>query len=252
MSQEPPQRRRRRKPSAVNRLRPFWFLLSFVLVLGAVAAYFLATWPALYPHAIEVSGNRIVSRAEIVEKARINLQQNLWLQNSHAMAKRIEAIPYVDVAVVHRRPPAALSIAVTERAPFAVVRSDGEAVTIDSRLRALQAGAANGELPQIVAPGLKDAAVGDSFTSSAVASLAHIIERAQTAKLAVDSIGFDKYDDVTIILRSGVHVMLGDATKLDQRLAMIEPILTQVQHGTRRIAAIDLRAITTPVVVYGK
>jgi len=244
--------RRRRKPSPVRKLRPFWFLLVLVLALGAIGAYLLVTWPALYPHTIEVSGNRVVARASVEDAAHINLTQNMWLQNTRAMRERIEAIPYVDRAQVHRRPPDTIAISVTERVPYAVVRGAGGIATIDDTLRVLQAGAALASLPVFDEPAIALPAPGKWIQSNAVDTLARVAAHATQAHLDSEELSYDKFGDIVLRLRSGVTVQLGDGSDLDKKLAMVEPILTQVQHGSRRIASIDLRAITTPVVVYAK
>jgi DNA-binding transcriptional regulator YdaS (Cro superfamily) len=44
--------------------------------------------------------------------------------------------------------------------------------------------------------------------------------------------------------------LLGPQSDLAQKLTLVDAILAQVVHGQRRIAAIDVRAPGTPVVVY--
>jgi hypothetical protein len=62
----------------------------------------------------------------------------------------------------------------------------------------------------------------------------------------------DRYNDATVILRNGIRVLLGDEQGMAQKIALIDPIFVQVDRGKRRVVAIDLRALTTPVVVYGR
>ena len=102
---------RRRRASPARQLRPFWFLIAVLAVLVVLGAYVLASWPALYPHTIEVNGNRTVAKDAIVERARVDLARNMWLQNTHAMAARIESLPYIDRAFVHRRPKTIAAVA---------------------------------------------------------------------------------------------------------------------------------------------
>jgi cell division protein FtsQ len=244
-----PARKRRRRASPVHRLRPFWFLLIVLVALGATGTYLLLSWPALDPHTIDVTGNHVVSRGEIIDRARINAAQNMWLQSTGAMTARIEAIPYIDQAYVHRVPPDTIAIATTERTPHAVVRSGAGEVTVDSTLRVLQDGAASPSLPVLEEPGVVLAVPGSAFVQAAVSELAGVLDHAQTAGLSVAALGYDRFGDVTITLRSGVRVLIGDETDLDKKLALVEPILTQAAHG-RRITTVDLRALTTPVVEY--
>jgi cell division protein FtsQ len=244
-------RRRRRRTSPVRRLRPFWILLLLAAIVVLGGAYFLATWPALDPHRVIVTGEHVVPDDEILARANVDRGRNMWLQNTHAMAQRIEAIPYIDTAAVHRRLPDVLTIAVTERTPYAFVPGIGGAVTIDDRSRVLQEGAALGSLPQIDDTRLTLPAPGGFIHDARFAALVAVMKAAQSSGIAVDALKYDQFDDVDLRMRDGVMVLLGDGTDLQRRLEMIEPILTQV-HGRRRIATIDLRAISTPVVVYGK
>jgi cell division protein FtsQ len=254
VSGPPPKGRRRRRKSPARRLRPFWFLVVVVLLAGATGAYWLITWPALDPHRIEVTGNRIVSRQAILAAARVDPRRNMWLQNTRAMDARIEAIPDVGDASVRRLPPDVLEIAVTERVPYAVIDDGGTRFTVDRTLRVLQAGVRPGSetLPVLHVALAATPAPGATLANESAAALAAIADRAQAAHLAVASLADDRYGDVAMVLRSHVRVLLGDATQLDRRLAMVSPILAQVDRGHRRITTVDLRAITTPVVVYAK
>jgi hypothetical protein len=72
------------------------------------------------------------------------------------------------------------------------------------------------------------------------------------ARLDARSLGFDRFGDVTVQLRNGITVLLGDRNGSEAKVALIRPILEKVDRGKRKVAAIDLRALTTPVVVYAK
>ena len=116
---------KRRRTTPVQRLRPFWFLIAMVLALLVAGGYLFSLSHNFYPHTIDVSGNRVVSKDAIMGAAQIELNRNIWLQNTAAMTKRIEAIPFIDTAVIHRQLPGAISIDVTERMPFAVLDYGG-------------------------------------------------------------------------------------------------------------------------------
>lgn len=244
---------RRRKKTAVARLRPFWFLVLLLFVVATLGAYFLVTWPALRPHAVVVEGNRLVPKVAILDAARIDANTNVWLQNTHAMTKRIEAIPYVDTASVHRRPPAAFVIGVTERVPFArLVTADG-VVIVDRNLRVLQdAQASFGALPAIVDQAGSEPRPGTSVSKAQIIALRDDEEALANAHLAASSLEHDKFGDLVVTLHDGVRVLFGDESDLGKKTPLVEPILTQVGKSGRPISAIDLRAPNTPVVIYKK
>jgi cell division septal protein FtsQ len=234
---------KRRRATPAQRLRPFWFLIAIVIALLAVCTYLFSLSHAFYPRTIDVSGNRIVSKDAILSAAQIELDRNIWLQNTAAMTQRIEAIPYIDTAAVHRHVPNAISIDVTERTPFALLERNGAIVTVDRTLRVLNPGAPPGaQLPTIIAA-----------THDVAKTLADTEEVALQTRLDVAQLREDAYGDVEMTLRqNNVRVLFGDPDTVDDKMQMIVPILEKVDRGNRRVAAIDLRAMTTPVVEYAK
>ena len=244
---------RRRKKSAAARLRPFWFLVLLLFVLASFFAYFLVTWPGLRPHAIVVSGNRVVGKDAILQAASIDLQMNAWLQNTNAMTHRVEAIPYVDKASVHRRLPSTFVIDVTERVPFARLVTTGETVIVDRDLRVLQESSEwFNALPALVTKNLATPRPGVTLSQAQLTALRDDEEALTNAHLAAALLEHDKYGDLVVTLRNGIQVLFGDESDLAKKIPLVDPILVQVGREGRPIAAIDLRAPKTPVVEYKK
>lgn len=242
---------RRRKKTAAARLRPFWFLVVLLFALAALGAYFLVTWPALRPHTIVVEGNHVVEKNAILDAARIDLQTNAWLQNTHAMNQRVEAIPYIDAASIHRLPPATFVIVVTERVPFARLMTAGGTVIVDRDLRVLQdAQPSFDALPLLVAKTMPSQHPGTIVTQPELLALRDDEEALVNAHLAASSLEHDKFGDLVVTLHDGVRVLFGDESDLAKKIPLVDPILTQVGKAGRPISAIDLRAPGTPVVVY--
>ena len=70
------------------------------------------------------------------------------------------------------------------------------------------------------------------------------------AHVFVNSLRYDKFGDLIATMHGGVRLLLGDDADLQKKTVLIGPILSQVAATGRRIAAVDLRAPKTPVVVY--
>jgi cell division protein FtsQ len=233
---------KRSRATPAQRLRPYWILIAIVLGLFVVGGYLFSLSHTFYPHTIDVSGNRVVPKNAILEAAQIELNRNIWLQNTAAMTKRIEAIPFIDTAAVHRHFPGAVSIDVTERTPFAVLDAGATRELVDRTLRVLRpAGPDDAMLPVLVAANGQD-----------MQTLANAQEAAERAGLQPALLDYDKYGDVEMTLRGGIRVLFGDPATVAQKVSLVQPILTKVKRGNRRVAALDLRAMTTPVVVYAK
>ncbi|HEX3671013.1 MAG TPA: hypothetical protein VHT92_04830, partial [Candidatus Cybelea sp.] len=81
-------KRRRRKPTAVARVRPFWMPIAICTLLLLVAIGVAATWPGFDPKQITVTGNHRVGSDEILSRAAIAPHVTIWLQNTGAIARR--------------------------------------------------------------------------------------------------------------------------------------------------------------------
>ena len=243
---------KRRKKSAAARLRPFWFLLVLVALAASAAGYWAATWPGFDPRHVAVTGNQAVSSEEILARAQIEPSRNVWLQNMKSAARRVSAIPYVGQVTIVRSLPAGVTIRVTERKPFAVLRFGPHAAVADRDLRILRDGGAADDLPLFVLKSQALPAAGVFVKDPQAAHLRDDYDILTQAHVPVAQLHYDKFGDLAAVLRSGVALLLGDESDLSQKAALVEPILSQAGAGHGKIAAVDLRAPKTPVVRYGR
>lgn len=241
---------RRRKRSAARRLRPFWIPLSLVGILAVAAVTFAIVYPGFNPKHVIAAGNRVVPSSDIVRAAGVNMNVNMWFQNGRAIAKRVEAIPYVDVARVHRYPPATVVISVTERVPYAVVVSDARSVLIDRHLRVLAPEYDATTLPQLTLPPGVALDPGTFVTRHDLNAMATDYDAMIAAHIVPLQLEYDRLGGLVATMRGGVKILLGDDEDLSKKLALVDPILAQVVRKERRVSEVDLRAPGTPVVVY--
>ncbi len=227
-------------------LRPFWFVGAALLVAAVVAGYFAASWPGFDARRVRVTGNTVVPAREIVAAAAIDSRSNIWLQSSGAMERRIDRIPYILSAAVHRRPPAQVTIVVRERHPFAVVRSGVQSALVDPHLRVL----VGGEAPQlpvfVIRPGIA-LVPGRFLRESSAAALRGVFLALRAHGIDAEELS-DTDGDVSAVLPGGIDVLLGDELTAARATPLIEPILTRFALLGRFVQTLDLRSPTTPVV----
>jgi cell division protein FtsQ len=243
-------RAKRKRKSHAARLRPFWFLLVILAGAGAFAGYYAATWPGFFPRSISVTGNSAVPRAQILSAAQIAPRANVWLQSMRAASSRIESIPYVKTARIHRSLPARVRIDVTERRPYAQLHTQKGNVIIDHDLRVLQRAPSGTPLPVFVSRLAQMPANGVYVKSEPVQRLRDDYDELTQAHVIVRTLSYDRFGDLVASIHGGVRLLLGDDSQLQEKTPLIGPILSQVASTGRRIAAVDLRAVKTPVVVY--
>jgi cell division protein FtsQ len=223
-------------------------VVGAAFALGAIG--FAATWPGFNPKRITVRGNHLVARSEILAHAAIAPHESVWLQNTRAMAARIEAIPYIDTATVYRIPPAAVTIAVTERAPFAVLRSGENEAQVDRALRVLTLAVPDDTLPVFAIRSLLELSPGEFVKAHDAVELRKTYEAMVARGMVPAQLEFDRFGGVVATLHGGLRLLLGDDNDLTKKVSLADAILSQVVARQRRVAAIDLRAPATPVLVY--
>jgi cell division protein FtsQ len=241
---------RRRRRSLAARMRPFWMPIGAGTALVVVGLALAATWPGFRPTRIAVVGNQRVSRGEILARAGIAPHLSIWLENTGAIAGRIAAIPFIATATVHRIPPATLTIVVTERAVFATLRSGANAAVVDRALRVLESASDDQVRPVlVVAPGL-DLLPGEFVRTRPAVELRDAYETMSARRIVPVEVGFDRFGGLVVTMDGGLRLLLGGQSDLGQKLTLADAILSQVVGSQRRVAAIDLRAPATPVLVY--
>jgi len=234
-------------------LRTYWLLGVVVAGLTAWALFTLAQLPLFHLKSLAVTGLEHVSRPEVVARAAIDPDANVWLLNRTAIRRRLEAIPYVDTARIHVRPPADVWIDLSERVPDACVRDGpGQRVTIDAARRVLETGCA-GTLPVYALRDRLDATPGDFLHDAELEALqtdARALAGRGDVYLEFDH---DAFGQLEATLAGGIRVRFGDDDDdLAGKQRLIGPILAQLGPRAGSVRAVDLRAPGTPVVEYRK
>jgi cell division septal protein FtsQ len=244
--------KRRRKASLAARIMPFWiFAIVLVALIGWGGAWLAqSTWFRVTRVGVDVPLASPVSPDSVRAAAGISRETNVWLIDTRGAARRIEAIPYVDRATIHRGqfPKPFVELAVTVRRPTACVRGGGRDVTIDATARVLQAGCAPAALPRFDAGAAAVAAPGGTVADPEVARLLADAKTLGDANLAVRRLARDRFGGLTAVDVTGVTIQFGTDDDLAKKAALVEPVRKGVSNRT--IRAIDLRAPGTPVVVF--
>jgi cell division septal protein FtsQ len=224
-----------------------------IVLLGIVAAVAIAvasTWPGFDAKDVEVVGNQRVSSGEILRHAQIAPQESIWIQNPGAISRRIQTIPYIATASIHRIPPDSIRISVTERRPFAILQSGPERAVVDRSVRVLAPASAAERRPVLIVPPGLVLLPGNFVTTHGATTLRDTYQVLLLRGIAPRSLAFDRYGGLVITLPDGLRILLGQEGDLAQKLSLVDAILRQVVHGQRRVTTIDVRAPATPVVVY--
>lgn len=224
--------------------------ISLCAIVVIVVVVLAATWPGFVARTIVVSGNDRVSRHEIVTRAGIVPHVSIWLQNTGAISKRIERIPYIEAARVREIPPSTIRIVVSERRPFALLRSGDNVALVDRSLRVLEPAAPPTTYPVLILEPGVPFEPGEFVLRSSARGLRDAYEKLDHGTFVPASLQYDRFGGLVLTIRGGLRLLLGSDSDLSQKVTLADAILSQVVARQRRVATIDLRAPSAPVVVY--
>jgi cell division protein FtsQ len=187
-----------------RRLRITLVVASTIIVAGV--AFLTVHSPLLDLDHVRVTGAQRESASDVQTAARLHLGDPLLFVDTDAVARRVEQLPWVERAVVHRDLPGTLTIAITDYVPTAYVRRrDGRVVLIASNGRAV-ALSVNTPAVAVEIRGVRVAPPLGSLLSPPQAAdvIRHLPGRLRALVGAID-VG----DTFALELRSGGQVRLG-------------------------------------------
>jgi hypothetical protein len=229
-------------------VRVFWVFIAVLLPAAAYGGYRLATWPAFEPKEILVAGNMHVSTSEIRRRAAIPLDANVWFLNKRAAEQRVDALPWVRATQIHRALPARVQITVIEREPVACVVSNGASYLVDVDAHVIESSCPAREMLRVTFPPLEAQRPGAVLDAAILRRMLADAATLRAAQLGATSVGLDRFGGLEAQLGAGVRVRFGDDADLARKAGLIGPILAAYGSHRDRIAAIDVRAASTPVV----
>ncbi len=243
---------RRRKPSFAARARPFWIVAIVLAALAGWGGAWLvqSPWFRIARVGVDVPLASPVTVEQVRGAAAIAPGANVWLLNPRAVARRIEAIPYVDRASVRRGqfPKPYVELSISLRRSSGCVAAAGREVTIDATTRVLQDGCA-GPGARIDAGAATVPAPGNAIADPDIGRLLTDAKTLADAGVAVRRLGRDRWGGLEAVDVTGVALRFGDDADLAKKAALVEPVRAGVGRG-RVVRAIDLRAPATPTVVF--
>lgn len=203
-----------------RRARPYLIGFLLLVVIGGLG-WLVAFSSVLGVHDVKVDGLSTMNEDRVRRQAAVPSGEPLATLDTGAVAARIEELPRVADASVHRSWPRGLTVEVRERETVAVVDDGGTLRGIDAsgeafrRYRARPDGA-----PEIAL----DSGVDDQETvlAEAAAVLGSLDDDLATRISEVEVGGIDSID---LLLRNGDRVRWGSADESGRKAAVLEALL---------------------------
>ena len=251
-------RRRVARRKSINKRKTNWLRLSLWLAVGVlvgecVAVAFLS--PRFRIKQVALQGTRLLSNKQVTAQFSVPPTQNLFLAPVREWERAIERLPKVAHASIVRKLPGNLQVVVTERQPWASVRTqDGIWHVVDADFipfrttKHPEAGflriLASDFAPWEALPGIPLPSVGLN-TARECAHWAKIYQ-----KFPLSQIEIDIDSKVSLSHAGGVRVLLGSEEKIQDKLTSLEKLLAERSDllDSDRIAYINLFAADAPAI----
>jgi cell division protein FtsQ len=226
-----------------RRLRRF---LAVVAVLAVLAGAYVAVHsPLLDVDHVRVTGGRHTDPAAVAVASGVPRGAALLTLDTGAVARRVEALPWVRTARVERRWPGTIRIAVSERTPAATMPVGvGRTALVDATGRVLAVVDPGRPLPTGL-PTVRGAGghpqAGDTLGPRA----RRAVEVARAVGESLPGTVTEVSTDLDATLVTGGTVRFGSVGDLDDKIVAVETVLTDVDVACLNV--LDVRVPGSPV-----
>jgi cell division protein FtsQ len=224
-----------------RRLRVLMVVASVLVVAGL--AYLGASSPLLDVDHIEVVGAGPAVAGEVRAHTGVHTHDALAFIDTGAIARRVERLPWVAHASVHRTFPGTLRVTVKPYVPAAFIRVPGHGVVLVARNGHVFAAAKSAPPGAVEIRGVRRAPkIGESLAPAAAARVMSQLPRALAARVHAVDVGGD---GLALVLRAGGTIRLGDGRALAAKSQAALAVLARI--GSSPFAYLDVSAPQTPV-----
>ena len=226
-----------RRAEGRRRLRVL-IVAASVVALGGLGGGLLYS-PVFRVRNVVVVGDVHTPRAQLLAAAGLSAPSRVLMVDAGSALERqaLEALPWVSTATIEKRWPWTVVVSVQERRPVALVSDGrGEAI-VDSMGRVLEVGSPPKGLPPLPtvlgASASRPGSLASPVPGTSARALSELFDVAAACPVALARLGLQVSDGpdgelVAKLRGTGPVVLLGDATNVGEKLAILEELEGQV------------------------
>lgn len=203
------------------------FILFIIVILCAMFS------PLFNIKTIEVNGNKIVTKNEIISLSKIQIEENSFKLGKGKIKKQIKENAYIQDVKITRKLPSTILIEVEEREPAYLLEYAGSYVVIDKQGYMLEIKTEKISLPIIQGEITETSSftVGNRLCTEDLERLAVISKIVELAKVndiytIITGIDISNKENIKLIFETEEKVAyLGDSSNMNTKILMIKSIL---------------------------
>ena len=235
---------KRQKERRMKKKRRQTFLVLITLIIVVLILLFLT--PIFNIRTISVDGNKTVSDAQIVERLKPLIGQNLLRTSDGKIENMLKEISYIkDVSVQKRLFPPSVDVVVTEYTPAAIIRSGGKNYVISSDLRVLEElQISHASLPIITGVEIERADIGYNceIKSGKTDTLRIMLQTLEKTDLInkVTEINIMNLMSITMNYEDRLSVQCGSQLDMEMKIRLFREAVTREELSQNARGTIDL------------
>lgn len=242
-------RRSKRRRQRQSEYRQTGVLTKLLIMLAVVAAVVLGVAIFFRVHTVDVQGNTIYSKEQVVKASGVEAGDNLLMVNRAAVAGRIKAMmPYVRDVSVSPMLPDTVVIKVKESDMAVLVQSDIGAdwyMNIDGRIMGSSVEGFRGQVIKldgvtVTAPKTGEQAAASEGQSENLNAALQVVRQMEGTGLMDQITSLDAKKSFDLILYCGdrLEILLGGTEELEYKIQYLQVILEDLEDY--RVGTIDL------------
>ncbi len=251
-----------------RRQRPFrWYIIWFIIFffLAASILSLLFSIPIFRIKNIEVVGTKILSKEKIGNKVQIKIGENIFFADYSKAKALLSEISQIRDYGIYRKFPSTVLIKIIERSPCVVLISKKETMIVDFEGNILKVTSGTPRTKYedwVMLENISDLPVVRGLSAEMIGKGAKL--PALTSKMILDSVGsLEKFlgssslqlelkgeDKIVLLVQDILTVRLGDRKRMQDKIAVLQSVLPEVQGKWDKIKYVDVRYPENPVIVY--
>lgn len=257
----PPRRRElpRRRPPKRRRNWKAWLTALVALAIALLALWLTLIQAVFVVRHVEIVGVQNISEAQAVRACGIQLGTRMNALNQTAIESNVESTGALAFVALEKRYPVTVRVTVRERSRDAMILQAGKLLVLDSDGYVVSA---SESMPDLTVPYVTGLApntfrIGKRLdaTPERLSAMKAVLEalKARDAMAYISELDVDDPSNLTLLTRTGMTVLLGDASNMDRKIIWMAGALKDLDARGETLGRLDVssgtRADYLPMVI---
>lgn len=224
------------------------FRLAVAIVALAAALLMFINSGFFVLRAVEVTGCRHLTRAEVLMLAGLDRPVNTLRVSPQAVCENLERDPRIATAVVARRLPGTFIVQVTEREPLFALDYRGNEALVGADGVVLATGSGN-QIPRVTGVECGELRTGQRIREPLIQAACGFLRSASPSLLArATRLDLSTPSQITLHLSGSIAVILGGTEDARRKIEALDLLLADCARRNRKPSVINLSVPESPTV----